>query len=44
MQILITREKLTERRYPHLAANRAVPQRLQEQATSSKETEKKTDG
>lgn len=41
MQILITRKKLAERRNPHLVAYQAVPQRLGEQATSSKEMAKK---
>lgn len=41
MQILITREKLVERRDPHLTANRTVPQRPGEQAKSSKEMEEK---
>lgn len=35
MLILITSEKLVERRVPHLAANRAVPPRLGEHARNS---------
>lgn len=35
MLILITSEKLIERRLPHLAANRAVPPRLEEHAQNS---------
>lgn len=35
MLILITSEKLAERRDPHAAANRAVTQRLGEQARNS---------